>query len=508
MNNDNKHIRNEFDFTEINKIQAEIDKDLATISHKNLEEAEKAVASEEIILENVNEEVIKEEVAHKNPEVLPHTLQSGTRIVGTEYTLGAGIYPKETNNFNNTFLNSTVKNEKSKGKFKKAIAITLVASLGFGFAGGFGLKFAESLFFNKSDDIQIEAPSYFSFSESAENTATNAIANVQPISIATLSYADLVEKVKPSVVAITKISTVQSSGFGFFSMPSQPQQVPSAGSGIIFDETDELVYIVTNFHVIERGDYLGVSIQNSEDVEATVVGTSPESDLAVLSILKQDLLEAGVESVVVAEFADSDTVRAGDFVLAVGNALGEGNSATFGMVSFVNKEIYVEDRVLTVIQTDAAINPGNSGGPLINLSGQVVGISTVKLAELSIDAIGFGITSNMAKPIIEDLRNQVKRPFLGIMGYDVDERIAQIYSLPQMGVIVENVIEGGSAHNAGIRRGDIITSFNNQTVDNFEGLVEKIQSHAVGDVVEITVIRDGREILNLKVTLLERPTVY
>jgi serine protease Do len=221
------------------------------------------------------------------------------------------------------------------------------------------------------------------------------------------------------------------------------------------------------------------------------VGKDSNADLAVISVNNSDILDAGIENVQLATFGDSDELQMGESVIAIGNALGQGNTATAGIVSALQKDVTIQGRKLSVIQTDAAINPGNSGGALVNSKGQVIGINTAKIALDSVEGIGYSITSNVAKPIIEQLMNSTDTPTLGVYVTAVTEELAEQYNLPTAGVLIQQVIDGGSAQKAGLRAGDVVTAYNGSPVFNSTQLIEAIKASKVGDTATLTIVRDG-----------------
>lgn len=392
------------------------------------------------------------------------------------------------------FFAETVKNEKDnykKGQFKKSIAIACIVSLVGGASIGFGLGFGnvagKNYFAGKNKKVD------FSFTQPVDNTKLP----VNTDSIKSNMYSTVIKNVEDSVVSITVSKEASSS---FFSVPET-----GAGSGIIFTQDDELVYIVTNYHVITGANKVGIVIGKADPVAAKLVGSEPESDLAVVSILKTDLEKVGVTDIVVAEFGQSSDVQLGEPVLAIGNALGEGKTATAGIISAKDKEINVQGTVLNVLQTDAAINPGNSGGALVNMQGKVIGINTAKFSESSVEGMGYSITSDVAMPIIEKLKNQEEKAFLGIQGENLTEETAKMFNLPTMGVHVVYVLEGSSAESAGVLVGDIITSFDNKPILNFKSLQDNIKEHKIGDKVTIKILREGKEEMDIKVVLAKNP---
>ena len=334
-----------------------------------------------------------------------------------------------------------------------------------------------------------------------------------------LTTEEVVEKMLPSVVGIESTFTMisQNSGgsyynFGGFGQNQQPQASPATatGTGVVITTNG---YIVTNAHVIYDTEYgAGIAasitvIVNEEDrYDAEVIGYDTDCDLAVLKINANDL--------VAAEFGDSDELSLGQNVIAIGNPLGFDlmNTVTGGIVSGLNRQITINEKSMTLIQTDAAINSGNSGGPLINMKGQVIGINSSKMSasysEASIEGIGFAIPSNEAARIVEDIMKYgyVKgKPQLGINCQNVTENISRMYNLP-VGVYITAVAEGGAAEKAGLQAGDIITKINDEDVATYEELTAKKNEHKAGESIELTYVRNGEE-NKVKVTLDEAVAV-
>jgi serine protease Do len=393
------------------------------------------------------------------------------------------------------FYTETVKNENEnykKGQFKRSIAIACIVSILGGTTLGLGLGLGNTIgknYFSKKD----KKPD-FSFSQPATTkdpvNTTNIKSNI---------YSNVIKDVEDSVVCIT---VSKESNNTFFSVPMET----GAGSGIIFTEDDDEVYIVTNYHVISGANKVGIVIGTAEPVSAKLVGSEPESDLAVVSIKKADLEAVGIKDIVIAEFGQSSYVEVGEPVLAIGNALGEGKTATAGIISAKDKEINVQGTVLSVLQTDAAINPGNSGGALVNMEGKVIGINTAKFSESSVEGMGYSITSDVAMPIIERLKNQEERAFLGIQGEDITKDTAKMFNLPtSMGVHVTYILEGSSAEQAGILIDDIITSFDDKPILNFKGLQDIIKDCKIGDKVKIKILREGKNQITIDAVLSKNP---
>ena len=387
--------------------------------------------------------------------------------------------------------------EKNKKRRKKAAKVVvksgMVAScfLLLGVGLGTGATISKN-FISKQEQAN------FSFNvESLSDKSLN-----ENIILTSNSASSIFKEVGDSVV---NISTKASNGF----FNSELIDLGS-GSGIIYKVDGDKVYILTNNHVIQGASYVTISVTGNEQVEASLVGTDPSSDLAVLSVSKQNMHQAGIKDIKVAKFANSDTVEVGDFVFPIGNALGRGKVMTQGMISAQNKNINIDGKNLTVLQTDAAINPGNSGGALMNANGEVVGINTAKLSSSAVEGIGYAIPSNIATDIADQIINNgyVKRPYFGIIAKTITENIKQIYGLNTNGVIIVEVEKNSNADKAGLKSGDIITKFNDKDIKSVEDLSIAINGSKVNDVVTLNVIRNGVEDLTLKVTLSQVNTNF
>lgn len=326
-------------------------------------------------------------------------------------------------------------------------------------------------------------------SEDEEETVESAKLTSGNASAVTSDVSEIASNAMPSVVSITNMSVKQvQSFFG----GTQEQESISAGSGIIIAQTDDELLILTNNHVVEGNDTLTVSFIDEESVEANIKGTDSERDLAVIAVQLTDLKDSTKEEIAVAQMGDSTKLQIGEPVVAIGNALGYGQSVTSGIVSATDREI--EDISGTLIQTDAAINPGNSGGALLNINGEVIGINTAKVATSEVEGMGYAIPISDAQDVIENLMNQKtktkveegKQGYLGIQGVDVSEDSAQMYGMPT-GVYVSEVLSGSGAEKAGITKGSIITKLEGTTVDSMDSLKEQLQYYAVGDTVKVTI---------------------
>ena len=301
----------------------------------------------------------------------------------------------------------------------------------------------------------------------------------------------------PSIVAITNKSVQEVQDyFSMFSRGSgtQEQEVESQGSGIIIGQNDSELLIATNNHVVEDADTLSVCFVDDQAYEATVKGTDADNDLAVIAVKLSDISDDTMSQIKIAEIGDSDQLQVGEQVVAIGNALGYGQSVTTGIVSAVNRQLEDSDSENGFIQTDAAINPGNSGGALLNMQGQVIGINSAKLASTEVEGMGYAIPVNTASPIFEDLMNRQTRTkvssdqaaALGIKGQTVDSSIAEAYGIPQ-GVYVAEVEKGSAAEKAGITSGSVITKFDGTSVKSMDDLKSQLEYYAAGETVDLVV---------------------
>ena len=306
-----------------------------------------------------------------------------------------------------------------------------------------------------------------------------------------LSVPDVVMKVKPSVVSIN----VEITAYDFF---NQPVKEEGAGSGWIIDGDG---YIVTNNHVVENADNVTVTLNDGRIFQAESVKTDALTDLAIVKIDAQNLPAVTI--------GDSSKLKVGDGVVAIGNALGQGISATAGIVSVVCVSLDASpgQTLLGLIQTDAAINPGNSGGPLVNMAGEVIGIDSIKVAQVGVEGMGYAIGINEAVPIINALieRGYITRPWIGVGISTVDAFVASLYNLPlDKGVLVTSVVKDSPANKAGLKEGDIITTVDGNDVTNTSELIKVINSSEVGKTIMIT-YRRGDNTQTVDITLAESP---
>ena len=320
----------------------------------------------------------------------------------------------------------------------------------------------------------------------------------------------IVEEVMPSIVAITNIGTVTYQTF----WGTQQEQQESCGSGIIVQQDDEYLYIVTNNHVVQNADTLTVQFSNDSTASCEVKGTDPSDDLAVVKVALKNIEADTLQTIKVATIGDSEKLKVGESAIAIGNALGYGQSVSVGYISALGRTVTVLDQTNgttitnnNMIQTDAAINPGNSGGALLNSKGEVIGINSVKYTDTDVEGFGFAIPMADAMPIVQQLitREKVeetKSAYLGIQGQDISADMAETYNMPQ-GIYVYQAIEGAAAAEAGIRQGDIITAFDGQSVSTMSELKELLTYYEAGQKVTVTIQRlnNGYEEKEITVTL-------
>ena len=333
-----------------------------------------------------------------------------------------------------------------------------------------------------------------------------------------LDVSEVAEEAMPSVVAITtkSVQEVQNyySMFGSQYAPSQEQEVQGSGSGIIIGKTKSELLIATNYHVVDGADTLSVAFADGSAYEATVKGFDENEDLAVVSVATKDVSNDTMDAISVAKIGSSDDLKIGEQVVAIGNALGYGQSVTTGIVSAKNRKTDSSGQIessdstdnsssinkgVNLVQTDAAINPGNSGGALLNMDGEVVGINSSKLASTEVEGMGYAIAISDVADSLENMMNAKARDkvdnhgILGITGSTVSDEAVQIYGIPQ-GVFVSEVTEGGPADDAGITKNMVITEFDGKTITSIDQLVELLQYYEPKEKIDVTVaVLDGNE---------------
>lgn len=368
------------------------------------------------------------------------------------------------------------KNNKN-GMGKKAAKLVASAAV-FGLVAGacfVGVSVAkDKLYPSTADRIETTSGTTSAKSETSSSGSSSSSSNV----------ASVVNEVMPSVVSIT--STIQSSNYYGFGT----QESEGAGSGFIVAKTKDNLMIATNNHVVSDATSLTVGFVDDTTAKATVVGTDSSADLAVISVKLSDIKDSTASKIKVATLGSSDDLKVGEEVVAIGNALGYGQSVTTGVVSAKNREISLTDGTMNLLQTDAAINPGNSGGVLINMDGQVVGINNAKLEDTSVEGMGYAIPITTAKTILTDLMNASSvstkdAAFLGVVGRDINESYSSALGIPS-GIYVSQVVSGSPAEKAGISAGDVITKFEGNNVSTMSGLKEKLALKKANTKVKIT----------------------
>ena len=389
------------------------------------------------------------------------------------------------------------KRERKPGGFGMKLAKCAALALVFGLVSGTvfeGVHLASGQIFGDSDSTVAATGSVLTQSDS--NTKIEATGASS--SYVASDVSDIVEAVMPSIVSITNVSESQ---YQSFFGGTQTQQSTSCGSGIIVSQDADNLYIATNNHVVEGADSLTVAFSDNTTVSAEIKGTDPSTDLAVIRVALSSIDSDTLNTIKVATLGNSDDLKAGQAAIAIGNALGYGQSVTTGVISALNREVTVSDSnsntnyTAELIQTSAAINPGNSGGALLNAAGEVIGINSVKYADTSVEGIGYAIPISTAMPIIEDLITKEKvdeadSAYLGIVGVDVTSDVAKTYNMPT-GVYVAQVKENSAAEQAGIQKGDIITAFDGKDVSSMEDLSSKLQYYKAGTTVDVTIQRSS-----------------
>ena len=379
-----------------------------------------------------------------------------------------------------------------------AVAFGVIASCTF-----MGVSAVAGKYFG-TNTTQQTSSSKATTSKNSDSSSTLKLS--QSSSTVTSDVSDIVNNAMPSVVAITNMSVQEvQSYFG----GTQQQESTSCGSGIIIGKNDSELLIVTNNHVVEGAETLTVSFANETSVEASIKGTDSSKDLAVVAVPLDSIDDDTMNAISIITLGDSDKLQVGEPVIAIGNALGYGQSVTTGIVSALDRNLDMEGFDSKLIQTDAAINPGNSGGALLNANGELIGINTAKVNANAVEGMGYAIPISDATSVIENLMNRETRMkvdeseqgFLGIEGYDVTSEKAEMYSIPT-GVFVRSVEDGSAADKAGITAECIITKFDGITIDSMSTLQSQMQYFKAGDKVEVVI-----EVPNKSGTKYEEKTV-
>lgn len=417
-------------------------------------------------------------------------------------------------------MNKDNRNDKIRKIAKKGLTFSLCAVLAGGLAAGSfegvnklagwsgattveaaSNKDETTLTYAKSE--KKDADTSDSKSDTGKDTGSTAKGN--------LDVSEIASEALPSIVSITTKSVQEVQNyFGMYGMygyapQQQEQEVEGSGSGIIVGKNDDELLIATNYHVVEGADTLSVAFTDGNAVEASVKGFDEERDLAVVSVSLDDVKDDTMDAISIANIGSSDDLKVGEQVVAIGNALGYGQSVTTGIVSAKNRRMDSDNNTVTdgsddssdgvnLIQTDAAINPGNSGGALLNMEGEVVGINSAKLASTEVEGMGYAIAISDVTDILQNLMNETSRDklddsehgVLGIEGSSVSSEAVQMYGIPA-GVFVKKVTEGGAADKAGLKANSVITEFNGKTVSSIDQLIEYLSYYEPDEEVELTV---------------------
>ena len=417
-------------------------------------------------------------------------------------------------------MNKDNRNDKIRKIAKKGLTFSLCAVLAGGLAAGSfegvnklagwsgattveaaSNKDETTLTYAKSEKKDADASD--SKSDTGKDTGSTAKGN--------LDVSEIASEALPSIVSITTKSVQEVQNyFGMYGMygyapQQQEQEVEGSGSGIIVGKNDDELLIATNYHVVEGADTLSVAFTDGNAVEASVKGFDEERDLAVVSVSLDDVEDDTMDAISIANIGSSDDLKVGEQVVAIGNALGYGQSVTTGIVSAKNRRMDSDNNTVTdgsddssdgvnLIQTDAAINPGNSGGALLNMEGEVVGINSAKLASTEVEGMGYAIAISDVTDILQNLMNETSRDklddsehgVLGIEGSSVSSEAVQMYGIPA-GVFVKKVTEGGAADKAGLKANSVITEFNGKTVSSIDQLSEYLSYYEPDEEVELTV---------------------
>ena len=417
-------------------------------------------------------------------------------------------------------MNKDNRNDKIRKIAKKGLTLSLCAVLAGGLAAGSfegvnklagwsgattveaaSNKDETTLTYAKSEKKDADASD--SKSDTGKDTGSTAKGN--------LDVSEIASEALPSIVSITTKSVQEVQNyFGMYGMygyapQQQEQEVEGSGSGIIVGKNDDELLIATNYHVVEGADTLSVAFTDGNAVEASVKGFDEERDLAVVSVSLDDVKDDTMDAISIAKIGSSDDLKVGEQVIAIGNALGYGQSVTTGIVSAKNRRMDSDNNTVTdgsddssdgvnLIQTDAAINPGNSGGALLNMEGEVVGINSAKLASTEVEGMGYAIAISDVTDILQNLMNETSRDklddsehgVLGIKGSSVSSEAVQMYGIPA-GVFVKQVTEGGAADKAGLKANSVITEFNGKTVSSINQLIEYLSYYEPDEEVELTV---------------------
>ena len=381
--------------------------------------------------------------------------------------------------------------ERKKSKVGKAVGLVASAAV-FGLVAG-GVMVGVNTVANSYISSNVETKDNIVIGNQTDIKSESESTAAPATNLSNMDVSTIVDKAMPSVVAIYgKAEITQNSFFG-----TQSYEAQSSGSGIIVGKTDTELLVVTNNHVIADTDSLEVEFNDGTKAAASVKGGDSDNDVAVVAIKLSDLSEDTLSKISIANIGDSNDIKVGQGVVAIGNALGYGQSVTVGYISALNREVKTEGGTSrNLLQTDAAINPGNSGGALLNMKGEVIGINSAKYSDTDVEGMGYAIPISAVKDLIAELSSKETRTvvaaenqgYLGIQGKDIDEEKAKAYDMPQ-GIYVYKVVEGGAAASSDLKAKDIITKFDGQSVRSMESLKNMLTYYESGKTVDLTVQR-------------------
>lgn len=440
--------------------------------------------------------------------------QSQETYANVENNQGSTYRMANANRVDRSYIpQEPVKKPKKSGGFLKKTLAAIAIGVFFGISAGVSLYFVNCItgVNDVKTEVAVEEEVVPVVEEEQTEVSDSGIdtTSTQTITTVVTDVTEVVENVMPAVVSITNIYTETTSFWG----QNYSSEAQSSGSGIIVNENEEELLIVTNYHVVQDADTLKVQFINDTVADAQVKGADSNMDLAVIAVKLENLDAETKDAICLAKLGDSDSLKVGEPAIAIGNALGYGQSVTTGVISALDRQIEIsEDGSTTgkLIQTDAAINPGNSGGALLNVKGEVIGINSNKIGGSAIEGMGYAIPISSAEPIIENLmlretKDKVaeeRKGYLGISGINVTSDVSNMYGMPQ-GVYITQVYEGTAADEAGMINGDIIISFEGSTVGSMEDLQGYLEYYEVGESVEVTVMRaSGGNYQEVKLTVV------
>lgn len=521
-NNDEMYNESKIDWLQENTFSQEIEQLQENTFFQKIEQPQENIFSQEI--EQPKETIISQDekvVLEKNTifnqadSVMEQREQQYQSVLDNHSEIGIfeGVYQNKEDASNEQNIpkqlseNRKEKKSKNEGKGVQKKIVGLVASAAiFGVvAGGVfsGVQYVGNKMFPNKTEIEKTT-----INQNTGNKISTTTVSDRGVTTGPTDVTSVVEKTMPSIVSITSKITINNGYFG-------TQDSEGSGSGIIINKSDKELLIVTNNHVIADANTISVKFIDDSVVEAVVKGTSSTADLAVLSVKLTDIKEATLNKISVIEMGNSSDIKVGQMAIAIGNALGYGQSVTVGYISAKDREVEVEEsNIMKLLQTDAAINPGNSGGALLDKDGKLIGINSAKYSDTSVEGMGYAIPVSAATPIINDLMkrevlSEKEKGYLGVSIAPVTEEMANAYNMPK-GVYINAVSEDGAAKAAGILVGDIIIKVGDIETKTAEALQEKVNSLRAGTKVKVTLMRyvDGTyEEKQVEVTLKDKETL-